>query len=580
MSKIFPVSPVILAFYQAIGNPGSVFLEFSVRYTISMAMIRIQEKIDSLLSQEQGTVYKDPGGKISICLVYPNTYHVGMSNLGFQGMYTLLNERSDVVCERAFLPDEEDRDEYRRACTEVFSMESRKPLHRFDIVAFSVSFENDYPHVPRILRMSKIPLRAAERSHRHPLVIMGGVCAFVNPEPVSEFFDICFVGEAEEMISEFLAVFRDSRDRGTLSEKAMLIEGIYLPGYYEITYGTQGIAGRKSLGNAPEKIQRRVVKDLTQNPFRHSVITPETEFSNMQLMEAMRGCPWSCRFCVAGYVYKPVRKKDPRTLRREVEESAAKTTRVGLIAPSLTDYPHTKDILCMDGVDFSITSLRASPKSAAIVKVLRKHKSVSIAPEAGTQRLRKAIDKRITGEDIVETARLILSEGIETLRLYFMVGLPTENDADIDGIISLVREIRQVAPRGNIVLTLSTFVPKPCTPFQWHPMERTSVVKARLKSIKKALMLLKGVKVFHDVPKYAYMQGLFSRGDRRVSRVLEEMLEHDDWRKACDGAGIDPDFYLFRQRDFNERLPWDFIDHGISKEKLWAEYRKALFTEE
>jgi radical SAM superfamily enzyme YgiQ (UPF0313 family) len=544
-----------------------------------MVSSRIHAKTDSLLSKEQGTVYKDPGGKISICLVYPNTYHVGMSNLGFQGMYTLLNERSDVVCERAFLPDEEDRDEYLRTGTEAFSMESRRPLSRFDIVAFSVSFENDYPHVLRILRMSKIPVRTTERSPRHPLVIMGGVCAFFNPEPVSEFFDICFVGEAEEMISEFLEAYKDSRDRGDLYDKAIRIEGIYLPGYYEITYTKQGIAGRTSSGNAPEKIQRRVVKDMTSYLLRPSIITPETEFSNMYLMEAMRGCPWSCRFCVAGYVYKPVRKKDIGTLKEEVKEAVAKTKRVGLIAPSLTDYPHTRDILCMDGVDFSITSLRASPMSAELIKLLRKHKSVSIAPEAGTQRLRKAIDKRITEEDIVETARLILSEGIETLRLYFMVGLPTEGEKDIDGIISLVKGIREVASRGNIVLTLSTFVPKPFTPFQWHPMERMGVIKTRLKSIKKALMSLRAVKVFHDVPKYAYMQGLFSRGDRRVSRVLEEMSEHEDWKKACTDAGIDADFYLFRQRDFSEILPWDFIDNGIPKEKLWAEYQKALATE-
>jgi radical SAM superfamily enzyme YgiQ (UPF0313 family) len=230
----------------------------------------------------------------------------------------------------------------------------------------------------------------------------------------------------------------------------------------------------------------------------------------------------------------------------------------------------------MDDVDFSITSLRASTKSAGLIRFIKGHKSVSIAPEAGTERMRKVIDKRITGEDIVETSRLILAEGIENLRLYFMIGLPSENEQDIEGIISLVRKIRDACPRGTLVLTLSTFVPKPFTPFQWHPMEKMEVVKSRLRTIKKALVPLKGIRVFHDVPKYAYMQGLFSRGDRRVSRVLERMTGSDDWQGACRETGTDAAFYLFRQRAFEEILPWDFIETTIPKEKLWEEYQKSL----
>lgn len=542
-----------------------------------MASKRIMAKIDLLLSKEKGTIHKEPGGKMSICLVYPNTYHVGMSNLGFQGIYTLLNERADVVCERTFLPDDEDMEEYVRTGTEILSFESRRPLNRFEIVAFSVPFENDYPNILKILRMSKIPLRASERRDAHPFLIMGGVCAFFNPEPLANFFDICFIGEAEEMLLEFMGAYRDSKNRGDLYEKAMRIEGLYLPRFYEISYSPDGrIAQRKALGNAPEKTNRRFVKDMSGFKFRPSIITSETEFSSMYLMEAMRGCPWGCRFCVAGSVYKPVRKKDFGALKSEIKDLSSMVGRVGLIAPSLTDYPHVKDILCIDGIDFSIASLRASQKSAELIGFLKGYKSVSIAPEAGTEKLRTVIDKKITEENIIETSRLILSEGIETLRLYFMVGLPTEDDEDIEGIISLVKKIREISPKGSIVITLSTFVPKPFTPFQWHSMERIEVVKKRLKAIKKELIPLRGVKVFHDVPKYAYMQGLFSRGDRRISMVLERMIGIDDWRKACSNAGIDADFYLFRQKDFDEILPWDFIDNNISKEKLWFEYQKAL----
>ena len=449
-----------------------------------MVSRKITERIESLLSKEKGTVFKDPGGRVSVCLVYPNTYHVGMSNLGFHGIYTLLNERRDVVCERAFLPEEEDMSEYARTGTGVISLESKRPLGRFDIVAFSVSFENDYPNILRILRMSGIPLRAEDRTEADPLLIMGGACALFNPEPVADFFDVCFIGEAEDMLGEFMEVYKASDSREEMFEETAGIEGCYVPRYYEIAYGADGkIEGRKAFRGAPDIVKRRFVRDIAECALKQSIITTETEFSGMHLMEAMRGCPWSCRFCVAGYVYKPVRKKALETLKEEVKNAAASGGRVGLIAPSLTDYSHAKDVLCIDGVDFSITSLRASRKSAELVGFLKNYRSVSIAPEAGTARLRKVIDKKITEEDIIETSRLILSEGVGTLRLYFLVGLPSETDADSEGIIDLVKKIRGVSTRGQIVLTVSTFVPKPFTPFQWHGMERMEVVKGRLTNV-------------------------------------------------------------------------------------------------
>jgi radical SAM superfamily enzyme YgiQ (UPF0313 family) len=296
----------------------------------------------------------------------------------------------------------------------------------------------------------------------------------------------------------------------------------------------------------------------------------------MYLIEAMRGCPWSCRFCVASHIYNPFRKKALQTLENEIAIARLKTKRIGIIGPSLSDYPDIKEVLIMPEVDFSITSLRASAKSAELVGLLKGHKSISIAPEAGTERLRKVINKKITEKDILQTSDLIFSEGIATLRLYFMVGLPTETREDIAGIVNLVKKIRDITPKGNLTLSISTFVPKPFTPFQWHPMEKPTEVKERLKMIKNGLLLLKGVKVFHDVLKYAYMQGFFSQGDRRISKVIEKIPEYNDWRKAAAAAGIKEDFYIFRKKEFNEILPWDFIDIGIEKEKLWAEYQEAL----
>lgn len=538
------------------------------------------EKMDSLLSKEKGTTYKEHGGKVSVCLIYPNAYHLGMSNLGFQGIYTMLNNRKDVVCERAFFPDDEDMKEYVRTGMEIISLESKRPIGEFNIIAFSVSFENDYPNILRTLKMSRIPLRAADRRDIDPLVIMGGAAAFLNPEPVADFLDFCFVGEAEEMLSEFMDLFESSADRDELLGEAVKIEGIYAPRLYELQYRSDGvIAGRSAVNyNAPETIKRRFVNDISECTLKQSIITPDTEFSNMYLTEAMRGCPWNCRFCAAGHVYKPTRKKGIEALKAEICSAASLSSRIGLIAPSLTDYPHTREVICIDGIDFSITSLRASRKSAELVGFLKGHRSVSIAPEAGTERLRQVIDKKITEEDIVETARLILSGGVETLRLYFMVGLPTEEEGDCEGIVALVKKIRETSAKGHIVLSISTFVPKPFTPFQWHPMEKMDMVKSRLRLIKNRVADLKGVKIFHDVPKYAYMQGLFSMGDRRISRVLETMLLVEDWRRACTDVDIDPDFYIFRKKGFDEILPWDFIYNHISKEKLWLEYQKALQT--
>lgn len=521
-----------------------------------MSRRRLEIKVDGLLKKEEGTVYKDPGGKTSVCLVYPNIYHVGMSSLGFQGVYGLLNERDDVLCERAFLPDPEDIEEYERTGTEVFSFESKKALGRFDIVAFSVSFENDYPNVLKILGLSNIPLEASQRGPGHPLLLMGGVCAMSNPEPLAEFFDVVFVGEAEEMLGEFIDAYARSASKDELLKAALKIEGIYVPRFYEVRYGADGLISERAVEEgAPEVIKRRCVKDISGSGLRHWIITPETEFSNMRLVEAMRGCPWNCRFCLVGHLLNPPRKKGLKAIKEEIKGAK----RVGLIGPSLSDYPYRKEVLAIEGVDFSITSLRAGRSSAELVGLLKGRKSISMAPEAGTERLRDHIDKKITEKDILETAALIFEHGIQRLRLYFMVGLPSETDEDIEGLVDLVRAVRKTSRRGGITITLSTFVPKPFTPLERHPMTDMKTVKERMRTIKKSLKSQKGVRVFHDVPKYAYMQGMFSVGDRRVAAVLRAMLLERDWMRASALAGVDPDFHTMRVKAPEERLPWDFI---------------------
>ncbi len=550
---------------------------------------RLVEKINNLLSKEKGTVFKDPGGKINICLIYPNIYRVGMSNLGFQGIYGIFNRRRDVVCERAFLPDEKEIEIYRKTGTPVFSFESKRQLNRFDIVAFSISFENDYPNVLKILDIANIPFHSSERDKYQPLLIAGGVCTFFNPEPIAPIFDIVFVGEAEESLSEFIDIYKKTKDKIEVKNAAVDINGIYVPELYQVTYNDDGtIHKRTSLAGAPEKIKRQYLNDLSSCSITTSIITPKSEFSNMYLIEAMRGCPWSCRFCLVGHIYNPPRKKELIAIKAEIDmatnlirwkyrdtESRGDgegRVKIGLTGPSLTDYPHIKDVLCIDGVDFSITSLRACIKSAEIVELMKGHKSISIAPEAGTERMRRVINKKITEKDILITSEIILNAGIENLRLYFMIGLPTETGDDISGIVELAKKIRRISNKGNIILSISTFVPKPFTPFQWHSMDSLNSAKGKLKFIKKSLRGLYGIKVLHDVPRHAHMQGLFSMGDRRVFHVLELMVKENDYKKACLEAGVDADFYIFRNRSFNETLPWDFIDMGTTKQRLWNEY--------
>jgi len=537
---------------------------------------RLVDKADSLLKKERGAVFKDPGGRISVCLAYPNTYHVGMSNLGFQGIYALLNRRDDVVCERVFLPDDSDMAEYLRTGTSLFSLESKKPLADFDILAFSVSFENDYPNIPRMLGMSRIPFRASERNAYHPLLIAGGVCPSFNPEPLAPGFDVIFVGEAEETLSGFIDEYVRAHGRADILGRAVLVNGVYAPSRYEIKYDVAGrISERIALDGAPDIIPKSHVGDISWAPFSTSVITPETEFAEMCLIEVMRGCPWHCRFCLAGNFFGPLRMKPAEQVKAEIYEGKRRASRIGLIGPSLSDYQGLGEILGIEGVQFSITSLRAGSRSAELVSHISGHRSVSIAPEAGTERLRRVINKQVTEDEILRTVELLKDTDIENLRLYFMIGLPTETEEDIGGIVSLCRGIRALDKTKTPVLSVSPFVPKPFTPFQWSAMAGLELLKARIRTIKKTLEK-EGMKIYHDPPKHAHMQGLFSLGDRRVFHVLEKMTGADDYVRACREAGVDPSCYIFREKGRDEKLPWDFIDAGVKTDWLWAEYQKAL----
>jgi radical SAM family uncharacterized protein len=562
-----------------------------------MSSWKLVQKAKEILEKERGTIQKKWGGKITVCLLYPNSYHVGMSNLGFQTLYRILNAQDDVICERAFLPDPEVLEVYRNTQTPLFSLESQKPLSRFDILAFSISFENDFLNVLTLLELAHLPLESRLRAGRYPWVIGGGVAAFLNPEPVSEFFDLFILGEAEEVLVEFLEVWRQtSRDqRGSGKDDVLVnfsrVEGVYIPKFYRVIYGEDGkITTMEPAPGFPGRVKRRWVSKLDQFPTRSTLFTPDTEFREMALVEMNRGCPRGCRFCAACFVYHPFRNRSLSLLESVSKEALLEEHRVGLTGTAVSDHPQLlplcQSILSLQG-EISLSSLRVDAVTSPLVRCLKdgKERTVAIAPEAGSERLRRMVKKGYGEEEILKSVDILVENGVSQIKCYFLVGLPTETDEDVKEILRLAKRIRHHilssqkdgGRRWRLVLSVNPFIPKPATPFQWAPLEDVGALKKKLKIIQKGIQREEGMEMIHDLPKWAYVQALLSRGDRRVGKILlASHRRQGDWRKAFQETDINPDFYVYRKREADEVFPWDFIDHGISKERLREEYVTAM----
>ncbi len=552
---------------------------------------RLFTKIDALLAAERGAVRKQGDVAISIALAYPNTYHVGMSNLGMHQIYSLLNKRDDTVCERVFLPDDEDRPEYGERGLRLFALESRRPVRDFDVLAFSVSFEQDYLNVIAMLDLAGIPAERAQRSDDDPLIILGGICSFFNPEPLADFFDVVLVGEGEDMAGEFIDAYQALREKGRLPllRELAKIPGVYVPSFYELVYGSDGtIAGRRKLDPlAPERIAKRTVQDIGSRPAATKISTPDTEFSNMLLAEVTRGCGRHCRFCMAGYIYLPPRNL-PLTAGRDLAAQADRTCgKIGLVGAAISDYPEINELCAAVQGSLSVSSLRADSVSRALIERLAAsgHKTISLAPEAGSERMRKVINKGVTEADILSAADLVFGAGIPNVKLYFIIGLPTETQEDVKAILDLGRKVHDVQLRharpagriGRITLSVNSFVPKPFTPFQWEPMEAPSGLLKKLRFLDKEVRKIGNMNIIHDLPKWEYFQACLSRGDRRVGRLLLAASRLDgDWKTAARETGMDLDYYVLRRRPFDELLPWDFIDIGVRKDYLMNEQKRAL----
>jgi radical SAM superfamily enzyme YgiQ (UPF0313 family) len=557
---------------------------------------KLKKKAQSLLASEDGVVRKDWGGRVSIALVYPNTYAVGMSNLGFQTVYERLNALPDAVCERVFFPDPEDLDEFLRTGAEPFSLESLRSLREFDIVGFSVTYEGDYINVLRLLRMAGIPVRTAARGPRDPLVLMGGVCAFSNPEPLAPFMDAVAVGEGEELVGEIVAAYAESRAAGPDGLRSRVIgrlaalSGLYVPAAYEVSYASDGtieaVAPTEPI--APSVVIKRRLRDVNRFETRSLLKTPKAEYGHMALLEVGKGCGRGCRFCLEGQVYRPVRHRSLEALRESVATIAKESKRVGLVGACVSDYPWIGELMQMleeYGVEVSISSLRADSLTEDLVASLQRggHRTLTMAPEAGTERLRRVVRKVITDEQIFVACDLLRKYGIPNLKCYFMIGQPTETMGDVEAIVDLARRMLERLrvpgpdghPFGKLTLSVSSFVPKPWTPFQWAAFDEPRDLETKLEVIKSGAGRLQ-VRVVHENPREAGLQALLARGDRRVGDFLELAAALEgDWRRALREWPGDAAFYTRRERAADEIMPWDHFDVGVKKAGLLKEWQRA-----
>jgi radical SAM superfamily enzyme YgiQ (UPF0313 family) len=554
-----------------------------------MDFITAREK---LLSTEKGRIIKK-SSLLRVALGFPNTYEVGTSNLGFQTIYRLLNRMDQVVCERFFLFD---YPPYRGAR----SLESDRNIKDFDIIAFSIPFELDYPNVMKLLKLSGIPLLSSQRKANTPLVIAGGVSPTLNPEVLAPFIDCLFMGEAEEMLTEFMERYF-TLHQGKASQEEILLElskiqGIYVPRFYQVSYHRDGtVKEMKIQKGAPPRVRNRSV-NLERLETFSPITSPYAHFKDSILIEVGRGCARGCRFCAAGHIYQPCRFYGKKTILSQAEKYAGDIKHVGLIGSLISDHPELQVIcetLYSQGFEIGTSSLRVDMVSPELFRILADSglKTLTVAPEVGTDRMWRVINKKIDRKAVLRSTELASLAFIPNLKLYFIIGLPFEEDKDVDGIIDLVSDVHRIFIKGyrldkttgvgksrlrKLSISVNPFVPKPHTPFQWCGMERERKLKEKLSRITSGVRNLKGVHLERKSIRQAVLQGILSLGNRDVGKGLFFAAEENlNLRQAWKKAGIEPDLIVFEPKNQTSFLPWDIIDSGVSKTLLRKEFEKA-----
>jgi radical SAM superfamily enzyme YgiQ (UPF0313 family) len=562
-----------------------------------MSLWQQRERARLTLSKETGYTLKPQGARLRIALAFPNTYWVGMSNLGFQTVYRLFNDQPEVVCERVFLPPKQELAELVASRTPLVTLESQSLVSDFDAIAFSVSFEWDYVNVLTLLRLAGVPAYAAERSERHPLVVIGGAVTFVNPEPLALFADVIAAGEGEMLVPAIGRAFSEASDRRDLLRLLARERGFYIPSFYEPQYGSDGtLAGmRTSPDDGAQLPVRKAALKTTEavDPPATGIFTPDTEFGSRFLVEVVRGCANLCRFCWAGYNYLPVRAFPTARILQLAEAARRYANRVGLVSIALCDHPDIEHILARlheMGYGISPASLRLDDITEPIVRILRAsgERTITIAPETGSDRLRRVINKTVTNDEILDRADLIFSSGLENLKLYYMIGLPTETDDDLVAIRDLTLQLRErmlkyARPKGaigRIIGSVNPLIPKPGTAYQWLPMENDANVDRKIKRLRGLMAGIDNVYFNIKSERHSYYQALLSLGDRRVAPAIAAAERNgQNWRAAVAETGLDADFFIFRDRTHDAVLPWDIIDGGMKASFFHAEYAKALREE-